>query len=298
MLQEVLESLEVCPGGTYLDGSFGGGGHARGILSRLGARGQIYAIDRDPMAIQRADLRDERLVLEQCRWSELSEFAARHELFNHLNGVLLDLGLSSPQVDEASRGFSFMRDGPLDMRMDPQCGEPASEWLNRAGREQLKTVFQRYGEEPRAARIAAAIVKERLSSPIQSTVQLAELIARHTPKPWRRHPATRVFQAIRIHVNRELDELEAALACLPKLLIRAGRLVVISFHSLEDRMVKRFLRRNSSASAWDAPGLPLRHEQLERPCLRILGALRRPGKDEIAGNPRARSARMRVAERI
>lgn len=298
MLEEALQALAIRPDGVYLDGSFGYGGHARSILSRLGSRGRVYAIDQDWHALTRADVKDKRLILEHCRWSNLDRFIDSHALTNRLDGVLFDIGVSSPQLDDAQRGFSFMNDGPLDMRMDSRNGTPASVWVNSAKREELISVLRHCGEEPHAAKVATAIVRARAVEPIQGTVRLAEIIAAVKPKPWHKHPATRAFQAIRIHVNRELEELESALNCVPDMLRTCGRLVVISFHSLEDRLVKHFIRNKATVSAGDAAGLPLRQSELPAPCLRILGRMRRPSDAEVERNPRARSARMRIAERL
>lgn len=298
MLAESLEALAVRNDGIYLDGSFGGGGHTAGMLSRFNKSARVFAIDRDPYAIANAQIKDKRLILQQCPWSDLTKFGAQHELFGRVDGVLLDLGVSSFQLNEGARGFSFNLDGPLDMRMDPHHGMPASTWINSASAEQLSKVFREYGEEPCAWNVAKAIVRERIKSRIESTAELARIVAANTPPPKRRHPATRVFQAVRMHINRELEELDAALRVILDLLCVGGRMVVISFHSLEDRMVKRFIRRHSNKSAMVKPNIPLRQDELPTPCLRITANMRQASEQEIQINPSARSACMRVAERI
>ncbi len=299
LLDEVVAALR--PGGdqVLVDATFGRGGHTRALLARLGPRARVLALDRDPEAVAAAErlaAADPRLSVEHARFGELERVVAAHGLLGEVDGVLLDLGVSSPQLGEPRRGFGFA-EGPLDMRMDPTCGTPAAAWLAAAGEAEIARVLRRYGEEPQARRIARAIVARRAERPITTTAELAELVARvAVPEPGRarRHPATRTFQALRIQVNAELEELEAALAALPALLAPGGRVAVISFHSLEDRMVKRFLRR---CQRGEAPRrLPLRAAE-QPPALVVVGRARRAGAAEVAANPRARSAVLRVAER-
>jgi 16S rRNA (cytosine1402-N4)-methyltransferase len=300
LLDEVLAGLAVRADGRYCDATFGRGGHTAAILSALGPRGRVVAIDRDPDAIAagRESLASEpRLTLLRGSFGRLEELVRTAGWEGELQGVLLDLGVSSPQLDEARRGFSFMQDGPLDMRMDNESGQGAAEWLARAGEREIVDVLFRLGEERFARRIARAIVAARASSPIVTTRQLAELVAAAVPtREPGKHPATRTFQAIRIHVNRELEEVEAALPQAVRLLGPGGRLCVISFHSLEDRLVKRFLRREAQGDpVWAGlPNVPAH----ARPRLKLVGGAVMPSDAEVARNPRARSAVLRVAERI
>ncbi len=297
MLAEVLEALRVVPEGVYVDATYGRGGHSGALLARLGPDGRVFAFDRDPDACAHAwrELgREPRFRIERANFAQLAEILARTELTGRVNGILLDLGVSSPQLEDAARGFSFTRDGPLDMRMDPQWGESAAEWLARARREDIAQVLKTCGEERWHWKIAGAIVRARAQAPIETTVQLAEIVAGAVPGhgPQRLHPATRTFQALRIFVNGELDALAAVLPQCVELLAPAGRLVVISFHSLEDRIVKRFLR--SAARPTPAP-LPMLPDTPPRIAL-VSGPLK-PSAAEVAANPRARSAVLRVAER-
>ncbi|WJW75015.1 16S rRNA (cytosine(1402)-N(4))-methyltransferase RsmH [Thiohalobacter sp. IOR34] len=299
LLQEALDALAVRPGGLYLDGTFGRGGHAAAILERLGPEGRLYAMDKDPDAVQAARERfghDARFHIERGSFAMLGQLADRFGIRGRVDGILFDLGVSSPQLDDARRGFSFLRDGPLDMRMDPQAGESAAEWLNRASEAEIAEVLWRYGEERFSRRIARAIVAARRERPIESTARLAEIVAGAVPGRERhKHPATRSFQAIRIHVNRELADLEAGLAAAVDVLAPGGRLAVISFHSLEDRLVKRFLRREAQGPELPRD-LPVTGERAAGR-LRLIGKAIRPGKAELEANPRARSAVLRVAER-
>lgn len=299
LLEEALAALAVRPDGVYVDGTFGRGGHAEAILRLLGPDGRLIAFDRDPQAVASARERfadDSRFTIVHGSFASLEERLLQEGLMGKVDGILLDLGVSSPQLDDAARGFSFSIDGPLDMRMDPGQGHPASRWINRASEEELADVFFHYGEERHSRRIARAIVRARQEEPLERTRQLAELVARVVPgRGQRRHPATRVFQAVRIFINRELDELQRVLPQCVAALAPGGRLVVISFHSLEDRMVKEFMRQQSRGV--EPPrGLPVTGTP-ERGVLRPIGKAVRPGEEEVAENPRARSAVMRVAER-
>ncbi|MCE5231918.1 MAG: 16S rRNA (cytosine(1402)-N(4))-methyltransferase RsmH, partial [Mizugakiibacter sp.] len=295
MLEEALEGLAVRPGGRYLDGTFGRGGHARAILDRLGADGRLLLMDRDPAAIaaaRRDFAGDARVAIRHGSFAELAAWEATAE---GLDGVLLDLGVSSPQLDEAARGFSFMADAPLDMRMDPTGGESAADFLARADERDIADVLWRYGEERMSRRIARAIVARRREAPIRRTGELADLVARAVGRrePGK-HPATRSFQALRIHVNGELDALEKGLQAALARLKPGGRLAVISFHSLEDRVVKQFIRTESGVRVQTRRGPPVAPAA---PRLAAVGKARFPSDAELATNPRARSAVLRVAER-
>ncbi|NLO79324.1 MAG: 16S rRNA (cytosine(1402)-N(4))-methyltransferase RsmH [Xanthomonadaceae bacterium] len=299
--EEAIAALAIRPDGLYVDGTFGRGGHASEIQRRLGPRGRLWLIDKDPEAIAEARARfgaDPRCLIHHGSFAELRALAERHGALGSIDGLLLDLGVSSPQLDAAERGFSFMRDGPLDMRMDSSRGMTAAQWLNSADGEEIARVLREYGEERFARRIAQAIVAYRnQQGPLQTTGQLAELIAGAVPVRERhKHPATRSFQAIRIHLNGELEDLSRILEDACDLLAPRGRLAVISFHSLEDRLVKRFMRARSS-TAQVPPELPVIPEQL-KPKLRLVGRAVRPNAAEVAANPRARSAVLRVAERL
>ena len=300
LLEEVLAGLAIRPGGRYCDATFGRGGHTAAILAAIGPGGQVVALDRDPDAIRAGRRRFEgesRLTLVQGSFGGLEARVRAAGVEGELDGVLMDLGVSSPQLDEAARGFSFMQDGPLDMRMDNEAGQGAAQWLAKAGEREIADVLHSLGEERYARRIARALVAARAEAPITRTRQLADLVAAAVPtREPGKHPATRTFQAIRIHVNRELEELEAALPQAVRLLAAGGRLCVISFHSLEDRIVKRFIRREEQGDPVYA-GLP-EIPPHARPRLERVGAAVRPGADEVAGNPRARSAVLRVAGRL
>ena len=301
MLNEVMEALCIRAAGVYVDATFGRGGHSAAILERLDVAGRLIAIDKDPQAIEVArewSARDRRFSVYQGTFAMLEYFAEAAGVSGKVNGILLDLGVSSPQLDAAERGFSFLREGPLDMRMDPSGGESAAEWLARAAEADIAGVLKTYGEERYAKRIARAIVKARRQGPIATTLQLAEIVAAANPA-WERdkHPATRVFQAIRIHINQELEELPGALAQAVRVLARGGRLAVISFHSLEDRIVKRYFRDQARGDGDLPPGLPVPAAAL-KPVLRLVGKAQFPGEAEIAVNPRARSAVLRVAEKL
>ncbi|MCP5143014.1 MAG: 16S rRNA (cytosine(1402)-N(4))-methyltransferase RsmH [Chromatiales bacterium] len=300
LLHESVDALAVRPDGIYLDGTFGRGGHASEVLARLGPDGRLLAFDKDPQAVETALRRfgsDERFSIERGSFAMLARVADQRGLRGRVDGVLLDLGVSSPQFDQGERGFSFLRDGPLDMRMDPEVGESAADWLARAREADIAQVLRVFGEERFAKRIAGAIVRTRAESPIRTTAQLAAIIAaavpRHEPG---KHPATRSFQAIRIHINKELDDLGEALVAALEVLRPGGRLAVISFHSLEDRIVKRFIR-DEARGASHVPGMPVPEHMLRRR-LRAVGKEIRPGDAELARNPRARSSVLRVAERL
>ena len=297
MLEEALEALAPRDDGAYVDATFGRGGHSRALLARLGQRGTLLAIDRDPQAVAAARETlgaDPRVTVVHAPFSRLAELVAAAG--RPADGILLDLGVSSPQLDDAARGFSFMRDGPLDMRMDPGCGDSAATWLAQADEREIAAVIWRYGEDRHARRIAHALVAARDSAPLATTGRLAEVVAHAVPgREPGKHPATRTFQALRIHVNRELDELAAVLPQAVDALAPGGRVVVISFHSLEDRLVKRFLRNASRDDpAW--AGLP-EMPPAARARLRLVGRAVFPTAQEKARNPRARSAVLRAAER-
>ena len=297
---EVLAGLSVRPDGCYCDATFGRGGHTAAILAALGPAGRVVAIDRDPDAIGAGRRRFEgesRLTLVRGSFGPLEERVRAAGVEGELDGVLLDLGVSSPQLDEARRGFSFMQDGPLDMRMDNEAGQSAAQWLAKAGEREIADVLHGLGEERYARRIARAIVAARAAEPIERTAQLAAIVAAAVPtREPGKHPATRSFQAIRIHVNRELEQLEQALPQAVRLLAPGGRLCVISFHSLEDRIVKRFIRREEQGDPVYAglPDVPAH----ARPRLRRVGGKVVAGEAEVAANPRARSAVLRVAAKV
>ncbi|GBD15408.1 Ribosomal RNA small subunit methyltransferase H [bacterium HR26] len=300
LLRQAIELLAVRPGGRYIDATFGGGGHTRAILEASAPDGVVLAIDADPEAIARAEaLAREfpgRVVPCHGNFAALAELA-RARGFAEVDGVLFDLGLSSFQLAAPSRGFSFQLSGPLDMRFDPTRGQPASVIVNTWPAERLAELLARYGEEPRARRIARAIVEARQRAPIETTGQLAEIVSRAVGRRRGIHPATQTFQALRIAVNQELEALEAGLAAAVELLRPGGRLVVISFHSLEDRLVKQFLRAESQ-SCRCPPGVPV-CVCGQQPRLRILTRKPvRPDPEEVQANPRSRSARLRAAERL
>lgn len=306
LLHEAVDGLALKEDGIYIDATFGRGGHSRLILSKLSANGRLIAIDRDPRAITEAQkIQDPRFHIEHNSFSAIPEICEKLGLTGKINGILLDLGVSSPQLDDAERGFSFMKDGPLDMRMDTTKGLSAAQWLQQVSEQDLAWVLKTFGEERFAKRIAQTIVNynksavEKNSEILNRTLQLAELIAQSVPfKDKHKHPATRSFQAIRIYINSELEELESLLQSALTVLAPKGRLSVISFHSLEDRMVKHFMRKQSKGE--EIPkGLPLREDQIERrQTLKTIGKAIQPSDEEIAFNPRSRSAVLRIAERI
>ncbi|WP_338845390.1 16S rRNA (cytosine(1402)-N(4))-methyltransferase RsmH [Massilia sp. W12] len=300
LLHEAVEALALHGArahGVYLDGTFGRGGHSRLILSHLQEQGRLIAFDKDPQAIAAAQqISDPRFAIEHESFAQMRACLAARGL-TQVDGVLLDLGISSPQVDQPERGFSFRADGPLDMRMDPTRGVSAAEWLNQASLESIEKVIRNYGEERYAFQIAKAIVAGRAVEPISSTLQLAQLVARAVKTREKgKDPATRSFQAIRIFINQELADLEAGLSQAFDLLAPGGRLAVISFHSLEDRIVKQFMAGLAKAEQPDRR-LPLRAHELPQPKMRLLGRIM-PSEAEVAANPRARSAVLRIAERI
>lgn len=300
LLDEAVAALAIRPDGVYLDGTFGRGGHSAAILGQLGPQGLLLAMDQDPQAIAVAQQRfagDSRFQIVQRNFETLQEFVTEQGLMHRVDGVLLDIGVSSPQLDDASRGFSFLKPGPLDMRMNPQVGQSAAEWLAQVDEYDLVTVLMHLGEEKFARRIAHAIVQYRQQAEISDTVQLANIIAAAIPvKDKKKHPATKSFQAIRIYINRELEVLEHALQAAVNVLSVGGRLAVISFHSLEDRMVKRFFR-NISRGPQLPKDIPIMAKDEEQP-YRVVGKAIKPGKQELQQNPRARSSVLRVLERI
>ncbi len=298
LAREAIEALAINPDGVYVDGTFGRGGHSGMVLDKLSARGRLIALDRDPAAIQAGqDIKDVRLTLVRAPFSQLAEVLDGLGIEN-VDGILLDIGVSSPQLDEAGRGFSFRLEGPLDMRMDPDSGISAADWVAQAEEEEIREVIKQYGEERFARQIAHAIVAARKTSPINTTGELAQIVAGAVRKrePGQ-HPATRTFQAIRIYLNRELEELETVLpACVQKLK-PGGRLAVISFHSLEDRIVKRFMRDEERGEELPR-NLPVRAADIKPGRLRRIGKAIHADEAELETNPRARSAVLRVAERV
>ncbi len=300
LLQEALEGLSLRDDGWYVDATYGRGGHSAAILARLGAHGRLLALDKDSHAVAHGRERfagDERFTIQHAGFEDFAAVVTPWLAGHALAGVLFDLGVSSPQLAVAERGFSFAHDGPLDMRMNTAAGPTAAEWLATVSQRELADVLFQYGEEPRARQIAAAIVRAREAEPLTRTRQLADLIAAHAGRARERiHPATRAFQAIRIVINDELGALERGLAQGLDLLAAGGRLVVISFHSLEDRIVKRFMAREARGDEAYAglPNIPPH----ARPRLKLIGRLVRPTEDEVERNPRSRSARLRIAERL
>ena len=302
MLAEALQQLDIKEDGVYVDCTFGRGGHSQGILSMLGKSGRLFAFDRDLEAIE-SDLakglqKDKRFHLSHARFSSMENLLTKEGLTGKVDGILLDLGVSSPQLDDPNRGFSFMQDGPLDMRMDSTAALTAASWLAEVSEKELAEVLFEYGEERFARRIARAIVETRADCPLATTRDLVKVIEAAIPRRDKyKHPATRSFQAIRIAVNRELDELQTALRQSLNVLKTGGRLVVISFHSLEDRMVKRFIRDESGAKH-DPGKLPIMEADIAKGVLVKRGKPIFASQNEVDQNPRARSAIMRVAERV
>ncbi len=300
LLEAVLQALDPRPGGIYVDATYGRGGHTRALLERLGPEGRVYALDKDPEAIahaREAFAGEPRLTVVPGSFAMLQARVREWGIEGRVNGVLMDLGVSSPQLDDPGRGFSFLRPGPLDMRMDPTRGRPAAAWLAEAPVEELADVIRRYGEERHARRIARAIDRARREAPIDTTARLAAVVASAVPeREPGKHPATRTFQAIRIFINGELEELEAALPQTLDVLAPGGRLAVISFHSLEDRRVKRFIQQEARGDRFP-PDLPVPYSALT-PTLKPVGKAVRATAAEVADNPRARSAVLRVAERL
>lgn len=299
LLKEAVDALEIKPNGTYLDCTFGRGGHSREILSRLGPDGRLFAIDRDPEAVKAAqDIKDSRFTIIHGCFADALSLLEPFGVVGQIDGMLLDLGVSSPQLDDPERGFSFMNDGPLDMRMDPSEGVSAAEWVNSAGADEIARVLHDFGEERFARKIAAAIVHDRVETPFTTTRQLSSMIARVIPiKEKGKHPATRSFQAIRILVNSELDQVEKALENSKRLLGTGGLLSVISFHSLEDRLVKNFMRR-AEKGIQPPRGLPVSEDEiLKTRTFKTVGKAIYPSDEEVSVNPRSRSAVLRVARR-
>ena len=302
LLEAVLDGLRIRKDGVYVDGTFGRGGHSAAILGALGDSGRLIAIDRDPQAIAAAGkelMDDPRFELIRGECAEVARFIGDRNLTGKVDGLLLDLGVSSPQLDEAGRGFSFLRDGPLDMRMDPEHGQSAAAFIAEVSESDLRQVLKKFGEESMAARIARAIVTARDKAPVKTTTELADIVSNAVPAPARRrkkHPATRTFQAIRIYINDELGQLAAVLEQSLDVLAPGGRLCAISFHSLEDRCVKRFMRSHSREPEQyrGMPDIPVEF----RPPLQLIGKAVAANDDEIAANVRARSARLRIAEKV
>ena len=300
LLEEAIDALAMREGGKYVDATFGRGGHSREMLRRLGPDGRVLALDRDPQAVEAARAQfagDPRFEVVRGLFSMLAQAVEDRGWAGKVNGILLDLGVSSPQLDEPQRGFSFRYQGPLDMRMDPESGLSAAEWINHADEAEIYRVIRDYGEERFARRIARAICAERTREAITTTDRLAQIVAGAVPtREPGQHPATRTFQAVRIHINRELDEIRAVLPQALSVLAPHGRLAVISFHSLEDRIVKDFMRHESSGDRFP-PDLPVTAAMLT-PRLKKVGKAIRPGDKEVQSNPRARSAVLRVAETL
>lgn len=299
LLDEALEGLAVRPDGLYVDGTFGRGGHSRAILARLSREGRLIGFDKDPEAIRAGTelaAEDGRFVVVKRSFAELAEELRARSLEGQVDGILLDLGVSSPQLDDPARGFSFLNDGPLDMRMDPDSGQSAADWVNSASESDIATVLKEYGEERFSRRMARAIVERRTQTPFTRTADLAEVIKQANPA-WEKHkhPATRAFQGIRIFINRELADLEQGLKAAVEMLAPGGRLAVISFHSLEDRLVKQFMRREAKGEPLPRD-LPVRDVDIPTR-LKLQGKAIKPSAAEVAANPRARSAVLRIAER-
>jgi len=300
LLNESIEALNIEPAGIYIDGTFGRGGHSQAILEQLGEQGRLIAFDKDPQAIETAEQKfaaDPRFQIVHDSFAELEKHIEQLGLTGSVNGILLDLGVSSPQLDDPQRGFSFQQSGPLDMRMNDQQGMTAAQWLNKAGETEIANVLYDYGEERFSRRIARAIVKARAEQPLTDTRQLAEIIKQAHPR-WekKKHPATRSFQGIRIFINNELTDLDSCLQQSYRCLARNGRLVVISFHSLEDRRVKQFFRRMSEGEQLP-PDLPVMDETINRK-MKLVGKRIKAGKQELNDNPRARSAVLRAAIKL
>lgn len=302
LLKEAVDALAVRADGLYIDGTFGRGGHSAAILSQLGESGKLIAFDQDPEAVVVAGKRfadEARFEIVHANFSDMADEIRRRDLLGKIDGILLDIGVSSPQFDDAARGFSFSQSGPLDMRMNPEVGESAAQWLKHAELRDIAHVLKVYGEEKFARRIAGFIVDRREEQAIETTEQLAAIIDEAVPKSKRdkhKHPATRSFQAIRIYINKELEVLTQALESVNDLLSIGGRLAVISFHSLEDRITKRFVKKMTSEPA-AFHDLPIKNDDIVVP-MKAIGKAIKAGRQELAENPRARSAVLRVAERV
>lgn len=298
MLNECIEALQIQPDGIYLDATFGRGGHTEAILNKLSAKGRLVAVDRDPEALAFGRAKwgsDPRIIFVHSHYGDLISILEKANITTLVNGILVDCGVSSPQLDDPKRGFSFLRDGPLDMRMDPTQGISAQEWLLTATFEEMRDIFWIYGEEPFAKKIAQHIVSARQTKPLTTTHELANLIKSCVPpKKTHRHPATQVFQAIRIYLNEELKDLEALLAAAPQVLAVGGRLALISFHSLEDRIIKRYFRAQSKVIL--PKGVAIPEKELASPLEWVIKR-QYPSEKEVDLNPRARSATLRVAQR-
>lgn len=302
LLDACIEGLSILPGGVYIDGTFGRGGHSREILAKLDNGARLIAIDKDPTAIEHANqqFKDaDNFQIKHASFADLKRIATEEGILGKVSGILLDLGVSSPQLDEAERGFSFMRNGPLDMRMDTSQGLSAADWLMTADEQEMVMVFKKYGEEKFATRVARAIIQRRLDKPLTTTDELAALVTEAKPvKEKNKHPATKVFQAIRIHINKELEDLETLLNDCLEVLAVGGRLVVISFHSLEDRMVKRFLNAASKPKRVPA-GVPVSQAELDKDIrMKVVTKAIKPDDTEIKSNVRARSAVLRIGEKL
>ena len=300
LLDEAVDALVIKSHGLYIDGTYGRGGHSKLILQRLGDMGQLVGIDKDPEAISHGEViqkQDQRLTMYQGSFATIKQMTEEKNFLGLVDGVLLDLGVSSPQLDDAYRGFSFLRDGPLDMRMDPNSGVSAADWLAVAEEDEITDVLKRFGEEKFGKRIAKAIIEKRQSEVLTTTHQLVEIIDQAVPvKDKFKHPATRSFQGIRIFINDELSDLEKALDGILDILKPGGRLVIISFHSLEDRIVKRFIRKHVQGDNFPR-GLPVTEAQMNKRLI-AHGRAIKASKQQIDANPRARSAVMRIAEKI
>ena len=301
LLNEAITGLAIKPDGVYIDCTFGRGGHSGQILSHLCEKGRLIAIDRDLTAIAAAEkfADDDRFIIEHSGFSNLAAIADKHDLTEKVDGILLDLGVSSPQLDNADRGFSFMNDGPLDMRMDTSKGQTAAEWLAVADVEDITWVLRTFGEEKHAWKIANGIVDAREESPLTRTSELAKLIKTIAPqREIKKHPATRSFQAIRMYINSELEQIEKVLSASLSVLAEEGRLVVISFHSLEDRLVKQFMKKHSQGKKVPR-GMPINEAELQKgKNLSLIGRKLKPSKDELEVNNRARSSILRIAQRL
>ena len=300
MLQEAINGLNIQPNGVYIDATYGRGGHARAILLQLGANGKLIVIDKDPEAIvdaQHLSKTDPRVKVFAGSFKDITKFCMQEGVLGEVNGILFDLGVSSPQLDEAARGFSFMRSGALDMRMDPTSGISVAQWLAVASEKDIAMVLKTLGEERFSKRIAFAIVNARAQQPITTTTQLADIISNAIPvKEKHKHPATRSFQALRIFINQELEDLDFALQQVLQVLAIHGRLVVISFHSLEDRIVKQFIAKHTKGDIFP-DRLPIKHTEL-KPKLRKIGKALKASNEEVSNNIRARSAVLRIAEKL
>ncbi|GAC15579.1 16S rRNA (cytosine(1402)-N(4))-methyltransferase RsmH [Aliiglaciecola lipolytica] len=301
LLDESIEGLDIKPDGIYMDATFGRGGHTEKVLQKLSDSGRLIALDRDPYAIEAAKrfANDQRFSIEHVAFSNIEEVAKKHDVFGKVDGILMDLGVSSPQLDDAQRGFSFMREGPLDMRMDTSKGMSAAQWLAKAEEDDITQVIKEFGEEKFGKRIAHAIVNSRDEFPLETTLQLAKLVDEAVPvKDKFKHPATRTFQAIRIYINSELDEVRDGLKSALECLSSGGRLAVISFHSLEDRLVKRFMREQSRGMQVPARMAITQAEIDATRAMKLIGKAIKPSDYEIKANARSRSSVLRVAQKL